>query len=130
MFKVPRIYKPIDLGEYSGELDGIRLYVWVNPPRKLRAEYVRAIQATMGLADAPTLLDRIRRKFHLLKRTDRIVVEWFGKVWSEDGTLPIGPSRAVDFSLELAETDPVLFAFLVDRTVRLLQEHAEDAKKN
>lgn len=130
MFDVPKIYRPINLGEYTEELEGVNLYVWVNPPRKLRLEYMKALIAANNIDNNRSWLDRLRRKLGLHRRDERRVVEWFGKIWSEDGVEQIGKRRAIKFSLDLAEQDPVMWGFLVDKTLRLMSVHAEDAKKN
>jgi len=39
--EIPKIVRPVDMGEYAEEMRGQLLYVWVNPPTALMDEYFR-----------------------------------------------------------------------------------------
>lgn len=43
MIQIPKIHKPLDLGEYDEELTGQFINVWVNPPRAIYHE-IRELQ--------------------------------------------------------------------------------------
>ena len=37
--EIQKIVRPVHLGDYAEEYGDQRLYVWVNPPRKMRMDY-------------------------------------------------------------------------------------------
>jgi hypothetical protein len=37
--QIQRVVKPLDLGEYGDEYKGVKIWVWVNPPRSRRREH-------------------------------------------------------------------------------------------
>lgn len=127
--EVPRIYRPIELGEYAEELKGEQLHVWVNPPRRLLAEYAAILKHVLKQEPRPRWWDRILSRLGIVGPSERRSLGWFGKVWSEDGAEAIGEQAAVRFALQLYEADPVLYQHLIAATMQLLDGHQDASKK-
>lgn len=123
-FNIPRIYEPMNLGEYSEALNGQRLWVWVNPPRSIMEEYFDLV---VHNAPVPGPLQRMK---NLMSGGDgrKDLVGWFAKIWSEDGRTPTDED-VTEFAQELSEADPALWDFLVQKSFVTIGEHREAAKK-
>lgn len=103
---IPKITKTIHLQDYAPEFGEAILEVWVNPPRKLLVEVNELSQETFDQEKYKTAVDVL------------------AQIWgcpAEDVT------RLIEHS---ADTDPLLFPWLLTKTFVLIREHRTQLKKN
>ena len=132
-FEVPKIRQPLDLGRYSPELEGRRIYVWVNPPRGLKNEYFASTyNLGIGLRDETEDAGRISRFAGSLKRrrSARKVVRWYARLWSEEAEGDSFGGREIEsFAEDLIDQDPALWTFLCNATWKMINAWVESSKK-
>ncbi len=132
-FEVPKIRQPLDLGRYSSELEGRRVYVWVNPPRGLKNEYFASTyNLGIGLRDETEDAGRISRLRGSLKRrkSARKVVRWYARLWSEEEAGDSFGGREIEsFAEDLIDQDPAMWTFLCNATWRMINAWVENSKK-
>ena len=140
---IPRILRPLEFGDYAQELDGMVLQVWVNPPRKLVARYHEIQQEISRLKDKMAELVELAKSdgmgTDLSAEVDTLeqsidamnadLFGWFAEVWSQGGQQET-PETVKAFALENIDTDPALWSFVTSRTVGMIRDHREGARKN
>jgi len=111
--EIPKIVRPLDLGEYDEALRGQRVYVWVNPTREVMRAYARLRdEGKDEQADQIKLDEQLR--------------DWFAKLWSHG---PADTSWTADELLEIAETDPAFAGWLILQTWQMIGSHSAHQKK-
>jgi len=146
---IPKIVIPVEMAEYSPELAGKFLHVWVNPPKDklqgydelvatLQMQELKTAQANLypdGKKDSePGLLGAIKTMAHWVsskkdKRPDGIDVkflEWYAEIWSQ------GPEQTrwtVDELRELENQDPAFLSWMITQTWATRTAHVQGKKK-
>ena len=106
--KIPKVVAPVDFGEYTEELRGQSLWVWVNPPMEvlqLHAQIVTAKSETGG--------DDLRA--------------WYAAIWSEG--IEADTHWTADELRELERKDSALFGWMIGETWNARREHIDRKKK-
>lgn len=143
-FRLSRITKPLDLGEYDERLRGQVLHVWVNPNKffiKKRVELLREYAAYMkGVAKHSVARSAYQRfknwmvlfltQWHRkrwLEALHNLRNSWFSRMWSqhEDAETHCTVEEVKRLSIE----EPALFEWLMKESVLLLDGFAADKKK-
>ncbi len=126
-FDVPKIVKLLNVGEYAPELEAVKICVWVNPPRALLLRHDAMIEGLVAAVrgsleqEAGASVDPLRREMCAV----------FAELWSAGSEVETHWSaEAVDRLItEMADTDPQLWPWLRKRTLEMIREHRETAKK-
>ena len=139
------ITQPIDLGEYNEAMSGGVIHVWVNPPRSVRKEREELLRTyakffrSVAVPEKPiakkhalaVLLDLFRgkktRTLTQLQEAERKVYAWFAELWSQGDNPELHWS--VDEVAEINEQDPVLYQWLIRRSVLMVDAWQGDKKK-
>lgn len=113
---IPKIVRPLELSGYAPELDGVRIYVWVNPPRALLAELVDRVAE-----DAEDVEARLRRAYEIIST-----------LWSQgaDAETHWTAAEVERLIREKLDTDPSLFPWLREQTFSLIAAHRNAQKKS
>ena len=133
--KIPKIRVPLELSEYSPELEGHTLYVWVNPPRRLKEDYFQAslnLGDTLQVVQKPGDFNWIQKlvKGKQRERSSKKIVRWYAGLWSETEDGGSYNGRDIEhFAEEIIESDPALWAFLCNKTWTMINEFLSAAKK-
>ena len=133
-FDIPKIRKPLDLGDYSPELRGQFLYVWVNPPRKMKDDY---FSSTFALGDSLKAFETPERfswaqrltKGRQRKRSARKLVRWYAQLWSGKDGSSFGGDEIEAMAEKLIDDDPAMWTFLCNATWAMIGEWIETSKK-
>lgn len=152
-FNIPKVVKPLFLRDYAEGFgvdpetgEDCPIWVWVNPPRaflrerdEIIAEIVR--RSTQRLidkkqdnpeaeVDAEELIDESFDESEM-SALDLQLREWLSTVWSQG---PEGSQMSAEeirqLSQQTAETDPIFFSWLQERTVKMILEHRFGQKKS
>lgn len=130
---IPKIVKPISLGEYDDSLAGQVVWMWVNPPRKQRAAFD---EIQKGIRDlVKQLIDasedektKIKEEVQKLQEKN---VAWWAEMWSQgadEGTR--WTEEDVQQLLDVcADKDPQLWDFLTEGSLDLLKAHLTGERK-
>lgn len=128
-----KIVATLDLGEYRAQFAGQMMQVWVNPPRAVRQRYAdtrREIETirqeilaevkAKKAATAERLKEREAQSGRLLKEQNA----WLSEIWSQGAEDTHMTAEEVErLRAESQETNPRLFGWLIDQTVRMMAEH-------
>lgn len=114
LFAIPKILKVLELSDYAPELAGVRVYVWVNPPRDIRRRY-------------PEILELLNDKANT-ESAGQQLMEWLALLWSQGAPDTHLTAENVAALVNL-DTDPALYGWLLRHTLDALIEHATGAKK-
>lgn len=142
--KIAAIIQEIDLGEYNEAMSGGVVQVWVNPPRSVRKEREALLRAyaslfrSVAVSETPEakkyglgrLLDFFRGKnarMSELEKAGQRVYAWFATLWSQ-GTNPELHWSAEEVA-ELNEREPALYAWLIRKSVLMIDAWQADKKK-
>lgn len=140
---IPEIVRPLDLKSYADELEGMVLQVWVNPPRKLVLKYA---EIRADIAELKAKLAELRKRAaengqgaELDAEIDELdsgieamtneLFAWFAEIWSK-GHHQETMESVKEFATAYTDTDPQLWAFVTSRTVKMIRQHREGARKN
>jgi len=104
--QIPKITKVIELKSYAPEFGEATIEVWVNPPRKLLAEWEGLINKTIALDEYKQMVATI------------------GQLWD------CPPEDVINLIDHSKSTDPLLFQWLITKTFLLIKEHRMILKKN
>ena len=138
---IPRIYRPLDLGEYAPELAGVSLQVWVNPPRELvlesqviRADLEAAVEKAQELsADPDTPEEDLKKAFAAFEEINDHTFSWWARVLAqaadENGRSEFTAEEVRDFARGSLDTDPGLWPFIQRTAYGLIAEHRSVQKK-
>jgi hypothetical protein len=161
-FQIPAITAHLDRGGYAKELTGHTIHVWLNPPRKLRAQ-IDECHAQIALLtnklfalgkslvelqkDIDTIKDEKKREKITSQKNDTeqkvqeiakerednfdMLPGLFSQVWSkgEDPESYWSVSEIKTMIDSTKESDPMLWVWLRDNTVRMIAEHRTQLKK-
>lgn len=146
---MPKIIKRINLAEYAPEMD-TTIDVWINPTRGMMLEFHRLRALSEALPGRLALLaaeldklpeDAVEEREKIDEERKQIgeelnavgaqMAEWHATIWSQ------GPDKERHWSVEeviqlmesTAETDPMLFAWLMVQTQKMIAIHRTDIKK-
>lgn len=104
-FDIPKIVKELKLAEYAPEFGEKVLHVWVNPPRKLLSDFQQ-------------------------NPTGEGVINLVSELWSQGPEDTHWSPEEVTTLIEATiETDPALFRWMRDKTIEMVGEHRNAAKK-
>ncbi len=134
------LVRPIYLRDYAQEYGDEVVYVWVNPPRRLRLEFFdvtaefagvleqRAKAAAAETPDAEVVAGFDRR----LEELAQSLYGWFAQLWSqhEDAETHWTTEDVVQLMETCQDADPRLWSWLQDETWRLMTEHRDGVKKS
>lgn len=128
-FVIPKITRPLYLGNYEPELSEVVINVWVNPPKQLRLNYyliIRDLYAAMPNDNAEDL-DAISAELKAI--TDRLTA-WLAEIWSQgEPETHWTPEEIHELMDHCLDTDPGLWKWLVDHTEKMITEHITRQKK-
>jgi hypothetical protein len=114
---VAKILLPLDLGGYADAMSGQIVYVWVNPTR----DVLRKRDALISDYNADA---KDQEAFSAFMRG---IDDWFATLWSQH------PDASTHWTAqelaELLEADPVLYTWMKDSTIEMLQSHRRREKK-
>lgn len=80
MFEVKRITRPLDVGEYDDEYDGITIDVWVNPSR----QHVLALGEIMKATRAAMIKeDKEGEPPADVEEVTKVLLEWYAESWGQ-----------------------------------------------
>lgn len=116
--RVPEILKPLDLGGYDQSLQGQVIEVWVNPPRRLILQHVELMQR--------------KEKIESAAEMEAYLVElcgWYAEIWSQ-GDEGWTAADVETLIRETQDTDPRLWSWVANETVRMIGEHRSGQKKD
>jgi hypothetical protein len=127
---VPKITRPVDLGDYAEELRGKTLFVWVNPPVSLLSEYFSlqdAIKREVEQAEADE--NHVPDSKALESQAARIR-EILAELLSQGPLeLRMSADEVSELLLQTADTDPQLYPWLVNAIFAKIGEHRMRQKK-
>jgi hypothetical protein len=137
---IPKIRRRLDLAEYSPELKDREIWVWVNPPRRIKSEILQAaaqVGQGMPVVTDPDRFNWISRLIgnRRLDRSAGRLIDSYAVLWSdteqgESYANGNGSEHSVrQFAEFIVEEDPALWAYLVSRTWLLINEFLDNAKK-
>jgi hypothetical protein len=138
---IPKIRLPLDLGGYSSDNEGQLIYVWVNPPRRLKDDFFRETYL-LGNGSNPgakpgdkPILESWRwltklRKDHKRKTLSNGIVKRYASLWSytEDGE-DIDKEEIFRFADQIQDLDPAMWVWMTTQTWIMIRGFLEAAKK-
>jgi hypothetical protein len=135
-FNIPKIVRPLEMSVYAEEMEGLALHVWVNPPRKVKDDFMDLQVRLVGLRAAiekmlATKKPSDKKAEALNDKVDAVnvsIYEWYSNMLSQDSD----PDNhvSVDELKELADEDPALWIYIATGAQALIGEHAEGIRKN
>lgn len=133
-FDIPKIIRPLEMVEYDEAMTGLALQVWVNPSRHIHNEYwtcqSELVKATGKLGELVKKPDA-KKTIALDKKIDKCnqkVYAWFARLWSQSEDQ--GTHVSVEEIEAMAEEDPAIWRFMINRTMKLIRDHQENIRKN
>lgn len=143
-FRLSRITKPLDLGDYDERLRGQVLHVWVNPNKefnkdrlRLLTDYAKYMKSIARNSVAGNWFQRFKNwsvlfvtqyyRKQWLEALHDMRNAWFSRLWSqhEDAETHCTVEEVKRLSIE----EPALFEWLMKESVLLLDGFAADKKK-
>lgn len=137
-FEIPKITKILSAGEYAPELEAVKICVWVNPPRALLNRHDAVMRRLVAAVEMETTKGTTGTKEEgsgFVREVEAISGELcavFAEFWSA-GSDPETHWTAdeVDRLITgMVDTDPQLWPWLRVRTLGMIREHRETAKKD
>lgn len=132
-FNIPKIVKSISLGEYDESLSEQKIWMWVNPPKKMRREFDEIQQ---GIREQVNLLLEAseEKKQKIKKAIEKLQAEnsvWWAEMWSqsEDKETHWSVEDVEQLLEKCADKDPQLWSFLIDTSLELLKAHIVGERK-
>lgn len=129
---IPRIVRPIELSEYAPELDGVRVYVWVNAPRDFYARHSALLKENDELRaqiDSANKQADIAALGESVRRVGAEFVEFFRELWSQASDPETHWTTESVTALITLDTDPGLYGWLCRRSFELVLDHKAAGKK-
>lgn len=116
---IPRLTSPIELGEYHPELQGGRIYVWVNLPKAKYIEYL-GLMVSIGEATDEATITALGGR----------MVKALAELWSQhkDKSTHLSEEDVLRLVAD-KDTDPQLYPWLVNETYSRLLAHRDASKK-
>lgn len=114
---IPHIVKPMDLGGYDPSLQGQVIEVWVNPPRRFILQHVELLQRRDKIESAA------EKEAYLAE-----LFEWYAEIWSQ-GAEEWTVEDVESLIRETQDTDPRLWDYVANGTVRMIGDHRSGQKK-
>lgn len=142
--EIPKIVRPVDLGEYAEEMRGQLLYVWVNPPTALMDEYFRLRKDLLETDDeinklnpqdnkkaAPANVEKINGLVKALESQAAGMRDVLAQLLSQGPEALRWTSEDVAALLtETADADPQLYPWVVNAIFEQIGEHRARRKKD
>lgn len=127
-FNIPTIVKSVDLGEYDQAYKGQEIWMWVNPPKRMRREFD---QINKDIRDAvKSLLEELtdEEKQQIKEEVEKLQAQqaaWWAEMWSqhEDEETHWSVEDVQILLEESADKDPQLWNFLTETSLERLKEH-------
>lgn len=124
-FNIPKILKRIDMAEYTEELSGKFLCVWVNLPLKLLREHAELTRSDPSPDPSPNATHSERGEEE--ERTRKIYA-WYAQVWSQDGDAETHwTAKEIE---ALNDADPAFVSWMMRETWVARLEHVQKKKQN
>ena len=114
--KFPKKVEEITLANYMAEMDGQTLFVWVNPPRQVRIDFLNALHAAADNTTDETINEVFRVASLLLSEGP------------EETRCAAGELRAM--MEEAASTDPRFWPWLAGQIMEKIETYRGNIKKN
>jgi len=133
-FEIPRMLRPLQLSDYAVEFGDAVIQVWVNPPGEKRRTYGEIVGLMDGIkskipADTPSS-EQVEQLVEELRGLQIRLIAWFSEIWSQGPQETRWSEEDIRFLLDYSmDTDPKLWAWLVENTMRLIGEHRSRQKK-
>ncbi len=138
--ELQQLVRPVFLRDYAEEYGEQVIYVWANPPRRLRLDYFEVTQEFGSILEErgklvetePPDVEALATLDRRLEELSRRIYGWFASLWSQDAD----PEThwTADEVVELVEAcqdaDPRLWSWLQDETWRVMAEHRDGVKKS
>ena len=136
-FDIPKIIRPLEMSAYAEEMEGLALHVWVNPPRKVKDDYLNFQIEIVGLkqaldellaqkkAPAPNKIAALDEK---ITANNTAVYAWYANILSQDSD-PDTHIAAEELK-EMADDDPAIYTFIAQGAWELITVHVENIRKN
>ncbi len=142
-FKIGKILRSLDFGEYAEELEGKEFQIWVNPPRELISTFVE-IQDEIALLKErlDEIVERSKKDGigadltgdvaaldeKILAANERLYT-WFAEVWGQGENEETAES-VKGFAVLHSDTDPAFWQFVTGRSLEMIRDHREGNRKN
>lgn len=142
-FKIGKILRPLDFGEYAPEFEGNTLTIWVNPPRELISTFVEIQNETALLKERlDEIVERSKKDGigsdlsgdvaaldeKILAANERLYI-WYAEVWGQ-GEDKETAETVKEFAVMNSDTDPALWSFVTGRSLEMIRDHREGNRKN
>jgi len=136
-FDIPKIIRPLEMSAYAEEMEGLSLQVWVNPPRKIKDDYLNLQVEIAGLKQS---IDKLlaqkkapaQNKISALDKkvvaNNTTVYEWYANILSQASD-PDTHVAAEELSA-MSEEDPAIYTFIAQGAWELIAVHMENIRKN
>lgn len=130
----PKVLRPLDLGEYGPDYEGMVLTVWVNPPREMRKRWVtisgdiRNVQQVMGTEKTAEAGQRTSDE-HVEKiaAAGKASIEWLAEILNQgDEETHCSQEQLI----ELADVSPGLYGWLFHQVFFSILEYRAGKKKS
>ena len=132
-FDIPKIVRPLKLGDYAEELGDTVVWVWVNPPLNLlehwsdlASESLKAIDRLNQADVTEAIVEEVRQE---LERIGTAEAEIISELWSQKAGDIWSVEDILTIVKETSDTDPAFWAWMQTRTRALIREHRNGAKK-
>jgi len=136
-FNIPKIVRPLEMSAYAEEMEGLALQVWVNPPRKVKDDYLNLQVEIAGLKQS---IDKLlaqkkapdQNKISALDKkvvtNNTTVYEWYANILSQASD-PDSHVTAEELKA-MSEEDPAIYTFIAHGAWDLIRGHLENIRKN
>lgn len=128
--EVPKMTRPVDLGEYAGEMAGQVVYVWVNPREELLDEYFSVQRAILQEMEKSEKEKKYVPDQKFLESQSARIREIIAELLSQGPEATRWTAEEVSaLVLSTAETDPQLYPWLIEKIFEKIVEHRKQRKK-
>lgn len=144
--EIQKVVQPLALNEYQPEYGDAKLMVWVNPPKSMtdeRMEHLIQGSALRKELDAFLMLnreggaesvdeakERIKEVLQEMKVLADEMIVWLAQIWSQGPEeTRMSAEELTEFMEKCNESDPVLYSWLLDRTIQMIRDYRSKKKK-
>lgn len=117
--EIPHIVRPLHLGAYASELEGVSVQVWVNPPREMLARRFELVKQSREATEQAEL-----------ERIGAEMIAWYAELWSQGPEDTRWSVEDVNTLIEqMNDTDPGLWVWLTGQSQEMIVAHRQQKKK-